>query len=189
MKRREFLKGVGLVSSGLLLGNTLRPLDAMAASEKDYCHILLLSDLHLPWRKKKFPTHGEQQRIWEDKIKVIANINSWKDIDEVAVLGDLAARYGCEEEFTWVDKYMDGLCMPWHAIAGNHDYAYANEPSGAGKLNRGSHAEKKVKLLAFTKRYHLPDIYYARSIGEYRLLYLAPDACSDLNVPSHFWKG
>ena len=29
--------------------------------------------------------------------------------------------------------------------------------------------------MAFTRRYRLPSLYYARSIGRYRLLYLAPD--------------
>lgn len=182
MKRRDFLQGVGLAASCLLLRTGLWPLEGMAAPGKDYCHILLLSDLHLPWREKKFPARGEQQKIWEAKSKIITNINMWKDVDEVALLGDLAARYGCEEEFAWVDMYLDGLSTPWYAIAGNHDYAYANEPGEVGKLKRAPYATKQAKLLAFTKRYHLPSIYYARSIGKYRLLYLAPDAGSDLNV-------
>ena len=182
MKRREFLQDAGLAAGLLMLQNALQPLEALAGIEKGYCHILLLSDLHLPWRDKKFPTHDEQQRIWAAKKQMLAAINSWNDVDEAAVLGDLASRYGWEEEFAWVDSYLEGLRMPWYAIAGNHDYAYVNKANEPGKLKRGTYAEKQAKLLAFTRRYHLPGVYYARSIGKYRLLYLAPDACSDWNV-------
>ncbi len=182
MKRREFLQGIGLTAGQLMLETPFLPLGVMATPCKDYYHILLLSDLHLPLREKKFPFRDEQEIIRAAKMQLLANVNSWKDVDEAAILGDLAARYGWEEEFAWVDTYLNNLRMPWYAIAGNHDYAYVNKTDEPGKLKRGTYAEKQAKLLAFTKRYRLPGVYYARSIGNCRLLYLAPDACSDLNV-------
>ena len=182
MKRREFLQGIGLAAGQLMLGASFPPLGVSAAPGKGYYHILLLSDLHLPWREKNFPIRDEQEMIRAAKMQLLANVNSWTDVDEAAILGDLAARYGWEEEFAWVDAYLNNLRMPWYAVAGNHDYAYVNKTGEAGKLKRGTYAEKRAKLLAFTRRYRLPGVYYARSIGNCRLLYLAPDACSDLNV-------
>ena len=182
MQRRDFLQRVVLATGGLMLGNIFLPSDTLAKQKKNYYHILLLSDLHLPWREKKFPTRDEQQKILENKFQLLARVNSWEDVDEAAILGDLASRYGWEEEFLWADRYLNDLRMPWYAVAGNHDYAYVNATNHPGKLKRGTYAEKRAKLLAFTRRYHLPGICYARSIGKYRLLYLAPDACSDCNV-------
>lgn len=183
MNRRDFLKlmtaGVGwLMSVGIFQWH--RP---VSAAERDYHHILLLSDLHLPFRTKKHKTEEAQAFIWEQKKKLLDTINSWEDVDEAALLGDYAARFGNEEEFACVDSYLAGIRVPWYAVAGNHDYAYLDGDDENGHLRRcGTYEERWEKLMAFTRRYNLPDVYYARSIGKYRLLYLAPDACSEQNI-------
>ena len=56
---------------------------------------------------------------------------------------------------------------------------YKDEPvkKKKQKLAQGTLSEKKAKLAAFQKRYHLPAAYYARDVGNCRLLYLSPDGC------------
>ena len=45
--------------------------------ERDYVHLVLLSDPHLPGR------------ILPVKEKALQTINSWADVDRVAVVGDI----------------------------------------------------------------------------------------------------
>ena len=176
MKRREFLQAAAAFIGCLSLGYV--PTVA-AGGRKDYYHIVIISDLHLPVRTKSFPAAADQKNVWEKKQKLLQTINAWTDVDEVALLGDLAARYGKEAEFKVVDEYVGALRYPYYAVAGNHDYAYKDEPvkKKKQKLAQGTLGEKKAKLAAFQKRYHLPAAYYARDVGNCRLLYLSPDGC------------
>lgn len=176
MKRREFLQAAAAFIGCLSLGYV--PTVA-AGGRKDYYHIVIISDLHLPVRTKSFPAVADQKNVWEKKQKLLQTINAWTDVDEVALLGDLAARYGKEAEFKVVDEYVGALRYPYYAVAGNHDYAYKDEPvkKKKQKLAQGTLGEKKAKLAAFQKRYHLPAAYYARDVGNCRLLYLSPDGC------------
>jgi len=176
MKRREFLQVAAAFIGCLSLGYV--PTVA-AGGRKDYYHIVIISDLHLPVRTKSFPAAADQKNVWEKKQKLLQTINAWTDVDEVALLGDLAARYGKEAEFKVVDEYVGALRYPYYAVAGNHDYAYKDEPVNKKKqkLAQGTLSEKKAKLAAFQKRYHLPAAYYARDVGNCRLLYLSPDGC------------
>lgn len=184
MLRRDFLRWM-LFSAGWMVADSyFQPLKLLASGSRksDYYHIVLLSDMHLPWKTNKHPTHEEQQEVWASKQAMLTNINSWGDVDEAAVLGDQAARYGIEEEFSCVDNFLNSLCFPHYSIAGNHDYVYRDTPDAKGNLQMGTHEEKWAKLMAFTKRYSLPYVYYGRSVGKYRLLYLAPDACGELKI-------
>lgn len=181
MKRREFLKlmagAVGYFAlSDILQNNTLE-----AANNKGY-HIVLISDLHLPWRIKNFPKTSEGKKIFAQKEQMIKTINAFQDAKEVALLGDFAARYGKEEEFLSVDKFLNELKLPKYFVVGNHDYAYRDSPNKQGKLKRGALKEQTKKLNAFKERYKMPALYYARTIGKYRLLYLAPDEVGKLNI-------
>ncbi|ORT99178.1 hypothetical protein D081_2148 [Anaerovibrio sp. JC8] len=172
MKRREFLKSIvaliGLATVGCM--------PTKKENGRDYYHILLISDLHLPVRSKEFPDQAVQDEIWQKKQNLINNVNAWGDVDEAALLGDLAARYGNETEYRVVDGYVGSLNFPYYAVAGNHDYMYRDEPKKSGKKKKLSLEEKKAKLEAFTKRYKLPALYYARTVENCRLLYIAPDA-------------
>ena len=176
MKRREFLRAAAAFIGCLSLGYV--PTVA-AGGRKEYYHIVIISDLHLPVRTKSFPAAADQKNVWEKKQKLLQTINAWTDVDEVALLGDQAARYGKEAEFKVVDEYVGALRYPYYAVAGNHDYAYKDEPvkKKKQKLAQGTLGEKKAKLAAFQKRYHLPAAYYARDVGNCRLLYLSPDGC------------
>ena len=189
MKRRDFLKSMAVLFGWFSMGCMPvkeAPKEAakdasQEAAGRDYYHILLVSDLHLPVRSKKFPDKAVQDDILQKKRKLIETANAWGDVDEAALLGDLAARYGNESEFRAVDEYVGGFKFPYYAVAGNHDYRYKDEPrissKGKEKKAMGTLEEKKAKLAAFQKRYKQPALYFARTVRNCRLLYLSPDAC------------
>ena len=185
MKRRDFLKSMAAMVGWFAVGCMPAKESAKEApketARRGYYHILLISDLHLPVRSKKFPGQAEQADVWQKKLRLLKTVNAWGDVDEAALLGDLAARYGSEPEFHAADEYLGSLKFPYYAVAGNHDYAYKDEPrinsKGKEKMVPGTLEEKIAKLAAFQKRYKQPGLYYARSVGDCRLLYLAPDAC------------
>jgi predicted MPP superfamily phosphohydrolase len=192
MKRRDFLKSlaamVGWFAVGCMPAKESAKESAKEAPKetdrRDYYHILLISDLHLPVRTKQHPDEAMQKDILQKKQQLLKTVNAWDDVDEAALLGDLAARYGKESEFVAVDEYLGSLKFPYYAVAGNHDYAYKDQPrissKGKEKLVSGTPEEKKAKLAAFQKRYKQPDLYYARTVADCRLLYLAPDACGTI---------
>ena len=124
MKRRDFLKSmaamVGWFAVGCMPAKESAQEAPKEADRRGYYHILLVSDLHLPVRSKKFPGQAEQADVWQKKQRLLETVNAWGDVDEAALLG-------------------------------------------------------KAKLAAFQKRYKQPGLYYARSVGDCRLLYLAPD--------------
>ena len=181
MNRREFLK-LMTGAAGYFFLNGFFPRTTESAELKNGYHIVLISDLHLPWRSKNFPDSKKGKKIFLQKEKMLQTIKKWGDVKEAALLGDFPARYGNEEEFQSVDKFMAKLPVPGYIAIGNHDYAYRDKPGKNNKLKRGNHAEKTEKLNAFKERYKMPSLYYGRTIGKYRLLYLAPDACGSLNV-------
>lgn len=87
MKRRAFLKSTAAFLGWLAIGG----MSLGYAQERGYYHILLISDLHLPVRKKKFPDKDVQKVIGMKKQKLLKIVNAWTDVDEVALLGDLTA--------------------------------------------------------------------------------------------------
>ena len=137
MKRREFLKSAVAFLGWFAIGG----MSMGFAKERDYYHILLISDLHLPVRKKNFPDKDVQKDVWAKKQNLLKTVNAWGDVDEVALLGDLAARYGNEKEFRVVDDYLGQLQFPYYAVAGNHDYAYKDEPVKSKKGKKHKKAE------------------------------------------------
>ena len=137
MKRRAFLKSTAAFLGWLAIGG----MSLGYAQERGYYHILLISDLHLPVRKKKFPDKETQNEILGKKQNLLKTVNAWTDVDEVALLGDLAARYGNEKEFRVVDDYLGQLQFPYYAVAGNHDYAYKDEPVKSKKGKKHKKAE------------------------------------------------
>ena len=122
MKRREFLRLMTGAAGYFTLSDILKYNTTEAASNTGY-HIVLIADLHLPWRSKKFPKTIEGEKIFAQKKKMLDNINSWKDAREVALLGDFPARYGNEEEFLAVDKFLNEISLP-RAIFENKNINY-----------------------------------------------------------------
>jgi predicted MPP superfamily phosphohydrolase len=71
----------------LSLASLLFVPSASAQVQQDYVHIAILSDLHLPGR------------ILQKKEKAIETLNTWRDLDMVAVLGDICEDHGSVEEY------------------------------------------------------------------------------------------
>ena len=84
MLRRDFLRWMFFSASWMMADSFLQPLKLFAADKHkgEYYHILLLSDLHLPWKPNKFPTKEEQEIVWSSKQTMLSNINSIRNEHE-----------------------------------------------------------------------------------------------------------
>ncbi len=184
MNRRGFilrcLLGLGMISLGklgldeLLLGEKMQI--AKSQQTRRYYRIVVFGDPHLPVRMEKYKEQEKQQQIIALKNKVIDAVNLWDDVDQISVVGDIAARYGIEEEYAFAQQYFARLQKPVYIIGGNHDYRYKDELSARGRLQKGTPASMTEKLELFRTRMRLESLYYAQQLGKYRLLYLTPDA-------------
>lgn len=147
------------------------PFSSPAASQaKDYYRIVLFSDPHLP---------GKNLAL---KEKTIDTVNSWTDVDLVAVLGDITNDRGTSDEYAYAKKYLGRLNKPIAVITGNHDYIYEDEKSPTdGRRVKGSPQSRKAKLERFKDTFGLAEIYYTRQAGPYLLIFLSVD---DLTSPN-----
>lgn len=136
------------------------------ADEKDYHHIVLLGDPHIP---------GKNISAKEDVIKTI---NSWADVDMVVVLGDICEELGTADEYANAKQFFGELKKPAYFIVGNHDYLYEDYKSVKGKKVKGSSVYRKSKLKLFKETFGLQDIYYSKRIGRYLLIFLSTDDLS-----------
>lgn len=188
MNRREFLLRC-LIGGGLLAGagrwlnlgdytNRFMPgrAEGGASAAKSYYRLVVLGDPHLPVRDRKVKSLDKRKRIIQAKENVIADINSWEDVDEIVVLGDVAAQFGVEAEYNYATQYFSQMKKPVSFITGNHDYVYVDGDSDTGKLLRGSEASRAAKLAYFKKVFGLNSVFYSHQAGPYRLIYLSPDS-------------
>ncbi|MBP2630573.1 MAG: metallophosphoesterase [Firmicutes bacterium] len=188
MKRREFL--ARCLIGGSVLGITgkffeidylirqfYQPTEGSAAiTAKSYYRVVVLGDPHLPVRGREVKSPDKQQRIIEAKNKVVQDMNAWDDVDEVAVLGDIAAQFGIESEYNFARQYFSRLQKPVFLINGNHDYIYEDAFSETGKFVHGSAETRKCKLKQFQETFGLNSLYYSHQAGWYQLIYLSPDS-------------
>ncbi len=104
---------------------------------KGYHQIVVLSDVHIP---------GNNLPI---KEKAIQTVNSWNDVDMVAVTGDIVATGGSPEQFAAAKRFFSKLKKPLRVVGGNHDYIYPdsyppqsdNGPYPQGSLSGGQEKE------------------------------------------------
>jgi predicted MPP superfamily phosphohydrolase len=82
------------------------------APDKGYFQVVVLSDVHLPGN------------ILPQKEKAVATINSWPEVDLVAVTGDIVATGGDGEQYAFAQRFFANLKKPKAFIGGNHDYIY-----------------------------------------------------------------
>jgi Icc protein len=68
----------------------------------------------------RFVITGDTQRSYNEVTKLVEKINSFNDLDFVAVAGDLS-EFGVLQEMEWVAKQFDKMNAPYVAIIGNHD--------------------------------------------------------------------
>jgi predicted phosphodiesterase len=187
MNRRNFLRKC-LLGGSLLGAAKWASLDAIFTKyanaakgdlpfgKKGYYRIVVLGDPHLPVREREVKSVEKQQRIMAAKDSVIDDINSWSDVDEVAVLGDIAAQFGTEIEYNYAKEYFGRLVHPVYIIAGNHDYVYEDAFSPQGKFMRGDTASRQLKLGRFKETFGLASLFYTHQAGPYQLIFLSPDS-------------
>lgn len=159
----RFLRSVLL--SALLcitLATCAKPADEMADV---YHHLVILGDPHLPGREIA------------KKEQVLANINSWDDVEMVVAVGDICANFGTDDEYLTAQSFFQKLYAPFFPIAGNHDYFYTDE---RGRLNPGTPASQREKLRKFRQTFGLTTYYYSKYVGDYLLVFLSTDHSSFL---------
>ena len=131
--------------------------------DRDYTHLVLLSDPHLPGR------------ILPVKEKALQTINSWADVDMVAVVGDICNDLGTKEEYAFAKNFFSRLKAPLYPVTGNHDYIY-EDAKALGKRVRASPEARRARLDLFKETFGLTDWRYSRKAGPYLLLFLSVDS-------------
>lgn len=142
-----------------------------AQAGADVVHIAVLSDLHLPGR------------ILPQKERVVETLNAWPDLDMVVALGDICEDVGSVEEYAFAKQFLARLKKPVWPVAGNHDYIYydINPFTPNEKIPKGKHVvaasagARRAKLQRFKESFGLPEVYYAKQAGPYRLVFLSTD--------------
>jgi 3',5'-cyclic-AMP phosphodiesterase len=159
-----FLKKVVLAALVCIaLAACANPSDEMVEA---YHHLVILGDPHLPGRD------------FQNKEKVLTTINSWEDVEMVIAVGDICADLGTDDEYQVAKTFFSKVQAPFFAIAGNHDYFYADAP---GQLLAGTSASQQAKLRKFRETFELEKYYYSKYVGEYLLIFLSADHGSFLS--------
>ena len=148
-------------------------------SDRDHTHLVLFSDPHLPGRNIPM------------KQKTIETVNSWTDVDLVAVLGDLCNDLGTKEEYAYVKEFFSQLKAPFYPVTGNHDYIY-DDDKVFGKRGKAPPGARRAKLDLFKETFVLEHWRYSREAGPYLLLFLSVDSLSssllaELSEESLLW--
>lgn len=141
--------------------------DTLDTLEKDYQRIVILSDIHLPG--DNFP----------QKETMLAEINTWIDVDLVVITGDILIDGGDESQYVLAKKFFLNLTRPVCFIGGNHDYIYPDNypinPTTGHHLKEPSPANREKKLTRFKIEWGLQELFYSKKIGSYLLVFLSPD--------------
>ena len=186
MKRRDFIVRsiAGLAACSALgkwfgldawLQKFLSPAEAGTAAENCY-RLVVLGDPHLPVRERERPQPEKQQQVLAAKAGLMEDIHSWTDVNEVSVVGDLAAQFGKASEYQFARDYLSELAPQLSVITGNHDFIYEDEFSAKGHFVKGSRELRKQKLEAFKENFQLESLYYTHMAGTFRLIYLSADS-------------
>lgn len=133
------------------------------AAETGAHHIVLLGDPHLP---------GPNLDV---KKKVLETVNAWSDVEMVVALGDICEESGSDEEYAAAREFFAGLNKPFVPIPGNHDFIYSWFRKGV-KSVRSAPWTRDAKLRTFMETFGLQDLYHSKSVGDYSLIFLAPDS-------------
>ena len=133
--------------------------------QKEYFRMVVLGDPHLPGNRP------------EAKKAVINEINSWKDVDFVAVVGDLTQTTGTANEYAYAKKILAGVKAPLLLVNGNHDYVFSDsEYVNNGVFKITTSEERNQKLDRFMKTFDMQELSYSKNIGRYHLIFLSLDS-------------
>jgi Icc protein len=128
--------------------------------------IALIGDPHLP---------GKEIAAKENLLRTI---DSWDDIDQVVVLGDICKETGTPAEYAFAKEFFSRLHKPLRLVAGNHDYIYNDATDSEGRKVKASPTVRRLKLARFAETFEMKEIYSSERVGNYLLVYLSTD---DLN--------
>jgi 3',5'-cyclic-AMP phosphodiesterase len=148
----------------------------LSAEGKEYYRIVVLSDLHLPVKTTETPDETKQKKRIEAKLKIPGEINSWKDVDLIAVTGDLVGDSGVENEFLYARDYLKKFTAPISVITGNHDFIYSDRIDPRGWSIKGTPESRKTKLEKSLNYFKIPSLCYAMNAGSFLLVFLSADS-------------
>jgi len=143
------------------------------SKERTYQRIVVLSDPHYGLDASSSQAAALQA---SRKRQAVEDIDGWKDVDLVAVLGDIVARYGSQEEYAQAKAFVDAISKPKALVAGNHEYKYADQPGEDGKLRGASTELQREKLERFKRTFGVPELHFTKELGNYLLVFLSTDA-------------
>ena len=169
ISRRKFLGLSAGAVSGLMFSNLFHPKKVGAAAGEKYHRFVVLTDVHCP------------SPIDDKKIAAIEEINTWSDVDQVVVTGDVVFDTGSKAELDAAANVLDHIKTTRYVLTGNHDYMYSDF------TNRGSHFqcgpdERAMKLERFKKKFKMNALYFSKDLGPYHLVYLSPDDLHTTNL-------
>lgn len=185
MNRRSFLwrclAGGGILWLGSRWGSDfwrqgIRSIGEAGGKDAAYYRIVVMGDPHLPVREREVKDIAKRERIIAAKESVAEDINSWPDVGEIAVLGDIAAQFGVVEEYEYAKNFLGRFRKPVYLVTGNHDYMYQDEFSAEGKFVRGDAISRQRKLERFRELFGLNSLFYTHRAGNYQLFYMSPDS-------------
>ncbi len=188
MNRRDFILRSAAFAGALCVGhltNCDNMLKAWASGEFPACgyyRIVVLGDPHMPVRKQIFTKIADQKRLVAAKESLLADINSWTDVSQVSVLGDLAADLGNLTEYKYSHKFFNDMKWPVHIINGNHDYVYKDKPGPDGKHRHIDVPGRRRKLEQFKKVWNLSSLWYTKQAGPFFLIYMGPDGLTGTSL-------
>lgn len=131
LSRRSFIRSI-LVGLGAICAGDWEKL-VKAAEGRAYYRVVVLGDPHLPVRILHHPHKADQEKILAAKNAVIDDINSWPDVDAVAVVGDLVEQRAVPKEYAYIRKFFGRLKHKLWVINGNHEFLYRDQPRPDGK--------------------------------------------------------
>ncbi|MDD6397225.1 MAG: metallophosphoesterase [Anaerovibrio sp.] len=166
ISRRQFFGLSAGVACSFMFSNLFHPAKVGAAPGEEYSRLVILTDVHCP------------SKLDPQKIEAIEEINTWKDVDQVVVTGDVVLETGCQDELNAAVNVLDHVKAPRYVLTGNHDFLYSDNTFMGSKFQCGPE-ERKMKLERFRKAFKMNALYFSKDVGQYHLVYLSPD---DLNT-------
>ena len=111
----------------------------------------------------------------DQKLAAVRDINSWPDVELVAVVGDIVHRSGSPEEYATARKFVEAINKPRALVAGNHEFMYEDAPGPDGRLRRASPGLRRNKLARYQETFGQKDLSFTKDMGKYLLVFCSPD--------------
>lgn len=171
-KFRYFLLALMLVFGALLLGCSSDSKPKDKDKSKDYHRIVIASDVHYITKSTELKVQVEKKA---QKQQAMARLNGWKDVKLVVFTGDIIAKRGTAEEYALAKEIYNSCSQPKTIVAGNHEIFYSDALSPKGSMVKATPELRKQRQEQFKKTFNQPALYYTKELGNYLLVFVAPD--------------